>query len=121
MNTPITNRKTIEDFFRHGHFDVHMPNGQEGDYDNAVSDYYASQRNLGECLDSNGSESFVHQIMDDGTTLVDFLIYDREYERGEWDQKNLRATGKLVKKEENRLVYHIDRLDELPDDYDPCE
>tara|TARA_Y100000310_G_scaffold276920_1_gene294420 strand:+ start:3132 stop:3491 length:360 start_codon:yes stop_codon:yes gene_type:complete len=117
----ITDRKTIEDFFNDGHFDVHMPDGQEEDYDIAIPDYYAAQKGLGECMDSNGSESFVNQIMDDGTAIVDFLVYEREYEQGEWDQKNLRATGKLVEKEEDWLVYHINRLEELPDDYDPFE
>lgn len=114
MSTHITNRKTIEDFFGHGHFDVRMPDGREDDYDTAVPDYYAVQKHLGECIDSNGSESFVNQIRDDGTAIVDFLVYEREYERGKWDQKNLRATGKLVQKEEDWLVYHISELEELP-------
>ena len=116
MNAYITNRESIEDFFKQGHFDVHMPDGQEGDYDKAVSDYYANQKNLGECIDSNGSEYSVNQIRDDGIVIVDFLIYEREYEQGAWTQKNLRAIGKLVKKEEDWLVYHIDNLEELLDD-----
>ena len=119
MSNHIIDKKTIEDFFRHGHFDVLMPDGLEDDYDLAVPDYYASQKKLGECIDSNGSEPFVNQIMDDGTAIIDFLVYDREYENGSWDQKNLRATGKLFPKEEDWLVYHITKLEELPDDYDP--
>ena len=115
MSVYIADRKTIEDFFRHGHFDVCMPDWQEDDFDNAVPDYYATQKEFGEPIGSDGSEHFINQIMDDGTAIVDFLIYGREYERGAWDQKNLRATGKLVQKEEDWLVYHINDLAELPE------
>lgn len=109
-------KKTIEDYFRHGHFDVQMPNGLTDDYDNAIADFYARSKNLGECLDSNGSEAVIHQI-ENSCVSVDFLIYDREYERGSWEQKKIRAYGRLIKKDD-KLIYKVKRVEELPDDYD---
>ena len=110
-------KKTIEDYLRRGHFDVQMPDGLTDDYDNAIADFYARSKNLGKCLDSNSSEAVIHQI-GDSCVSVDFLIYGRDYELGSWEQKNIRAHGSLITKDDE-LIYKVERVEELPDDYNP--
>jgi hypothetical protein len=96
----IIDKNEIEGFFRQGHFDVLMPGGilkkDEDDYDIAIGDYFARINNLGENLDSNGSEAHLKNIEDDGIISVVFFVYDREYERGSWEEKKFITTGKLI-------------------------
>lgn len=92
----VTDRNEIERYFHRGHFDVLTPDNKLDDYDNAVGDYYARLHNLGECLDSNGSEASLEQITEDGTVQVKFFVYDREYEKDSWDEKHFRTIGKLI-------------------------
>jgi hypothetical protein len=119
MGNHITDWTIIDEFFLRGHFDVCLPNGQVDEYDNAIPDYYASQHDLGELIDTNGSEASVKEVQDDGTVLVDFFVYEREFAREKWDQKNFRATGILVEREKDWVVYEISKLEDLPDDYNP--
>jgi hypothetical protein len=109
----------IEEFFSHGHFDVEMPDGSLEDYDTAVPDFYAKTLGYGECLDSNGSEAELYEITPT-QVVVDFLIADRAYEKAIWVIKNIRAYGDLVNEfVSGELIYRIDRIEELPDGYNP--
>lgn len=101
----------INDFFDQGEFLVEMPDGVIDDYDNAIPDYYANLENLGECIDSNGSECSLYNA-DGDKVIADFIIYDREFDYGSWEEKSFRATGKIMHFEDD-FLYKIDKLDEL--------
>lgn len=108
----ITDRETIEGCLERGHFDVLMPDGTLDDYDNAVPSYYAKTQGLGECVDTNGSETFIKNIAEDGTVIVDFIVYDREFENGHsWKEKTFRACGKVFYKETDWPVYRVEKLE----------
>lgn len=113
----ITNKAEIEEYFCRGHFDVLMPDEAMDDYDNAIGDYFARQKGLGECLNSNGSEASLKSIGDDGLVRVTFNVYEREYERGSWDEKCFEARGNLVLDdgiyEGKESVYKIIELEEI--------
>ena len=114
----ITDIKIIEDFFRHRHFDIQMPDNTIDDFDNGVADYYSRQKGLGKCLDTNGSEYLVYKIREDSTIEINFLFFERIFEKGRWDEKNFRTKGKLYLREDS-LLYRVDEIEELPDDYYP--
>ena len=76
--------------------------------------YYAKKRDLGECVDQNGSESFVKSIAEDGTVVVEFFVYDREFENGySWEERHFRAVGKLKRYGDQKLFYSINKLEEI--------
>ena len=83
----ITDIKIIEDFFRHRHFDIQMPDSTINNFDNGVADYYSRQKGLGKCLDTNGSEYLVYKIREDSTIEINFLFFERIFEKGRWDEK----------------------------------
>ena len=112
----ITDRNEIEKYFHSGHFGVLTPDNNLDDYDNAIGDYYAKLNDLGECIDSNGSEASLENIAEDGSISVDFFVYDREYERGSWEEKHFKTTGKLILDKAiydgEEAVYNIEQFKE---------
>lgn len=109
----VKKKEDIEEFFGHDHFSIRLPDGTEGDYNNALTDYYSKLDNLGECLDSNGSEAELINVSRELTVTVNFSIYDREYEKGYWTERNVQATGKVNFEDPDNPVYVIDKIENL--------
>lgn len=112
----ITNQEEIRRYFNSGHFDVLTIDEVMGDYDNTIGDYYARLNNLGECIDSNGSEARLIGIGNDGLVSIDFFVYEREYERASWEEKRFVTKGRLVLDSKiyngQDPVYHIEQFKE---------
>ena len=112
----VSDIEEIKRYFNRGHFAILTPDNQLDDYDNAIGDYYSRLNDFGECLDSNGSEASIEEIAEDGTVIVNFSVYDREYEKISWEEKEFKTRGKLVLDSQiyggEEPIYYVEHFEE---------